>query len=48
MEILKDRINKGILEPYYRPYRNPWFIIKKKDKKYRLVNHAAELNKYII
>jgi hypothetical protein len=48
MEMLKDRIDRGILEPYYGLYRNPWFIVKKKDGKYRLVNYAAELNRYII
>jgi hypothetical protein len=46
--MLKDRIDRGILEPYYGPYRNLWFIVKKKDGKYRLVNHAAEFNRHII
>jgi hypothetical protein len=46
--MLKNRINRGILESYYGPYRNSWFIIKKKDEKYRLINYAAELNRYII
>jgi hypothetical protein len=48
MEMLKDRIDRKILKPYYGPYRNPWFIIKKKNGKYRLVNHAAELNRHTI
>ena len=48
IKILKDRINKEILEFYYKPYRNQWFIVKKKNGKYRLVNHAAELNRYTI
>jgi hypothetical protein len=48
MKMLKDRIDREILEPYYGPYRNLWFIVKKKDGKYRLVNHAAEFNRYII
>jgi hypothetical protein len=48
IEILKNRIDKGILKSYYGPYRNPWFIVKKKDEKYRLINHAAELNRYTI
>jgi hypothetical protein len=48
IEILKDRINKEILEPYYGFYRNLWFIVKKKDRKYRLINYAAELNRYTI
>jgi hypothetical protein len=48
MEILKNRINREILKPYHEPYRNPWFIVKKKNKKYRLVNYAAELNRHTI
>jgi hypothetical protein len=48
MEMLKNRINRKILKSYYRPYRNPWFIVKKKNRKYRLINHTAELNRYII
>ena len=48
MKILKNRINRRILEPCHGPYRNPWFIVKKKNKKYRLINYAAELNKHII
>jgi hypothetical protein len=46
--MLKDRIDRGILEPYYRLYRNSWFIVKKKDRKYRFINHAAKLNKHTI
>jgi hypothetical protein len=48
MEILKNRINREILKPCHGSYRNLWFIIKKKDRKYRLVNYAAELNRHII
>jgi hypothetical protein len=48
MKILKNRIDRGILEFCYKFYRNPWFIVKKKDEKYRLVNYAAELNRYTI
>jgi hypothetical protein len=46
--MLKDRIDRKILKPYHKPYRNPWFIVKKKDRKYRLVNHTAKLNRHII
>jgi hypothetical protein len=48
MEILKDRIDKRILESCHGFYRNLWFIVKKKNGKYRLVNHATEFNRYII
>jgi hypothetical protein len=37
-----------MLEPCHGFYRNLWFLIKKKDGKYRLVNHAVEFNKVII
>jgi hypothetical protein len=46
--MLKDRINREILESCYKSYRNPWFIVKKKNKKYRFVNHAVEFNRYTI
>jgi hypothetical protein len=46
--MLKDRINRGILKFCYGPYRNLWFIMKKKNGKYRFVNHAAEFNRYTI
>src|SRR5271156_372945 len=48
IEMLKDRVAKGILEPCHGPYRNPWFLVKKKDGKYRLVNHAVEVNRHTI
>ena len=49
IEILKDRIKKDIFEPSYGPYRNPWFLVKKKEKgKYRLVNIAIEINRVIV
>jgi hypothetical protein len=46
--MLKNRIDKEILKPCHGPYRNPWFIVKKKNRKYRLINHAAKLNKHTI
>jgi hypothetical protein len=48
IEILKNRIDRKILKLCHKPYRNPWFIIKKKNEKYRLINHAAELNRHTI
>ena len=49
IEMLKDRVEKGVLEPSYGPYRNPWFLVKKKEKgKYRLVNIAIEINRVIV
>ena len=49
IEILKDRVEKGVFELNYGPYRNPWFLIKKKEKgKYRLVNITIKINRVII
>ncbi len=46
IEILKDRVKKGILKPNHSPYRNPWFLIKKKEKdKYRLINIIIKINR---
>ena len=38
----------GLLEPCYRLYRNPWFLVKKKSGKYRIVNTAININKVTI
>ena len=46
--MLNDRVDKGVLELCYGFYRNPWFLVKKKDRKYRLVNYAVKFNKMII
>jgi hypothetical protein len=49
IKILSDRIKRDILERSEGPYRNPWFLAKKKDKiSYRLVNTAMEMNRVII
>ncbi len=49
IEILKNRIKKGIFKPNHNPYRNPWFLVKKKEKgKYRLINIAIKINRVII
>ena len=47
--MLKDRIKKDILKPNYDPYRNPWFLVKKKEKgKYYLINTIMEINRVTI
>lgn len=33
-----------MLERGYGPYRNPWFLVKKKDGNYRLINSAININ----
>ncbi len=49
IEIFKDRVEKGVFKLSYNPYRNPWFLMKKKEKgKYRLINIVIEINRVII
>ncbi len=49
IEIFKDRVKKDIFKPSYNPYRNPWFLIKKKEKgKYRLINIIIKINRVIV
>jgi hypothetical protein len=43
--MLKERLDKGVLEYSKGPYRNPWFLVKKKKPgEYRLINLAMHLN----
>lgn len=43
--MLEDRQQKGSMEPSHGPYRNPWFLVKKKAPgQYRLVIAAMKLN----
>ena len=49
IEMLNDRMKRGMLKRSESPYRNPWFLAKKKDKiSYRLVNAAMEMNRVTI
>ena len=49
VEMLRERIKNGILEPSQGPYRNPWFLGKKKKPgTYRLINAAMGANKVTI
>lgn len=48
-EMLQERLQKGVLEHCDGPYRNPWFLVRKKASgKYRLVNAAMMINKVTI
>src|SRR6266498_1240781 len=39
----------GLIESSHTPYRNPYFLIKKKEgNKYRLINNAIKINRVII
>jgi hypothetical protein len=43
--MLKERLNRGVLEYSEGPYKNPWFLVKKKKPgDYRLINSATYLN----
>ncbi len=49
IEMFKNRVKKGVFKPNHNPYRNSWFLVKKKEKgKYRLVNIIIEINRVII
>ncbi len=48
IEMLKDRVEKGVFKPSHGPYRNPWFLMKKEKGKYRLINVVIEINRVII
>jgi hypothetical protein len=43
-DMIKQRIARGALEYSRSPYRNPWFLVKKKDAGYRLINNAQRIN----
>lgn len=38
----------GVLERGHRPYRNPWFLVKKKTTGHRLINSVTNINVVII
>jgi hypothetical protein len=43
--MLKERLNKGVLEYSKGLYRNLWFLVKKKKPgDYKLINLAIHLN----
>jgi hypothetical protein len=43
--MLKERLDKGVLEYSEGPYKNLWFLVKKKKPgEYRLINSATYLN----
>ena len=44
MEIFRNRLKRGIIKKSYTPYRNIWFLVGKKDSKYRLINLVIKLN----
>ncbi len=47
-EMIKNRIKDDVLKFCYEFYWNSWFLVKKKKKKYRLINVVLEMNRVII
>jgi hypothetical protein len=41
---VQERVDAGIYERCEGPYRNPWFVVKKKNSDYRIVNAAMNIN----
>ena len=49
IEMLEERVKKGIYESCHGPYRNGWFLVGKQEKgKYRLVNACTIMNSFTI
>jgi hypothetical protein len=47
--MLNDRIKRDRRKKSEGPYRNPWFLTKKKDKiSYRLINAVMKMNRVTI
>ena len=47
--MLRERLARGTLEYCESPYRNPWFLVSKKERnKYRLINAAMNINRVTI
>ncbi len=47
--MLRERLQKDFIKLFYTLYRNPYFLIKKKEEnKYRLINNIIEINRVII
>lgn len=45
IDLLRDRIMRGVLEEGHGAYQNPYFLVGKKDGGFRLINSATRLNK---
>ena len=48
IKLLRTRMERGILEEGHGPYRNPFFLVQKKDGQFRLINSATLMNKHTI
>ncbi|KAK6215417.1 putative gag-pol poly protein [Colletotrichum tabaci] len=43
-EVIRQRVARGIIEESHAAYRNPWFLVLKKDGGLRLINSATKVN----
>jgi hypothetical protein len=49
VKMLKKRLNANIYEKYYSPYRNFWFLMKKKiPGLFKIINTAIYINRVIL
>ena len=48
MELLKKKVEMGILEPSSAPYSNRWFIVPKKNGSLRFIQDLQPVNKVTI
>lgn len=48
IELLRIRMKRKILEESYASYRNPWFLVTKKDGGLCLINSATRINAFTI
>jgi hypothetical protein len=48
IDLLRQRIQRGIIEEGHGSYRNNWFLVLKKDGGLRLINDAQKANKVTI
>lgn len=48
VELLRERLQRGVLEESQGAYRNAWFLVSKKDGGLRLINSATRINKETI
>ena len=46
--LLRERLQRGVLEESQGAYRNAWFLVSKKDGGLRLINSATRINKETI
>jgi molybdopterin-biosynthesis enzyme MoeA-like protein len=48
MELLKQKVEMGILEPSSAPYLNRWFTVPKKNETLRFLQDLQPVNKVTI